>query len=312
MKRIINFKLSTLTILFIASLFMSSCIKDYRDGETNFSNLQPTVSIVEGGLAQFNSESLVYPNTDVSDTTIFRVDYAATSVAPTNETVTLSIDTALVAAYNSANGLTGTSSAYQVMPDSLYSYSTTSATIAAGQSYSPAIPFVIFPDKITDPTVSYMLPITISGAPNGSTISGNYGTIYYHVIGNPIAGTYEDAEWLRWNESDTSGAPSYDFTYADLGDVTFAPLSSTEIAVQSNANGATYDISFTNNGGVLSNFSTTIDPASYANFGLAQITAAPVMEIADPVNGIYRITFGYNNTSVPPGARVIRETFIKE
>ena len=37
---------------------------------------------------------------------------------------------------------------------------------------------------------NYMLPISITTAPAGSTISTNFKTIYYHLIGNPIAGLY--------------------------------------------------------------------------------------------------------------------------
>jgi len=291
----------------MTALFFSSCIKDYRSGETNFSSLQPTVSIVEGGLAQFSSQALVYPSSDVSDTAIFRVDYAATNVAPANETITLSIDTALVSAYNAANGLTG-SAAFQVMPDSLYSYSTTQTTVSQGSTYSPAIPFVVFPDKI-NPTVSYMLPITISAGPAGATVSGNYGTIYYHVIGNPIAGTYEEY-WTRWNQADSTGGSATALYYEyDLGSVTFAPNSPTEVETTSLGTGESDIIDFTNTAGVLSNFSVSFPSGEAGTLGLMSIGPAS-FQLADPINGVYQVCFPYVNGSGSP--RFIVNTYIKQ
>ena len=230
--------------LFTTSLLLSSCIKNYRDGETKLQ--QPAAKRVNCGRRLeklFSSQALVYPATDPADTTIFRINYASTNVAPVNENVQLEIDTADVAAYNTANGLTG-NLAYVVMPDSLYAYTATSATVAAGQSYSPSIPFVVFPAKVSDPTISYMLPIKIKSGPAGAFISGDFNEIYYHIIGNPIAGTYEQF-WSRWNAADSVSVDPYAYQ-EDVGPVTFAPSSPTEISVGSQGTGETDIIDFTN------------------------------------------------------------------
>jgi hypothetical protein len=296
-----------LGLFFAGTLFLSSCIKNYIPTETNFTGLQPTISIVEGGLAQFSSQALVYPGTDISDTTIFRVDYAAVNVAPANEVVTLSLDTAAVAAYNAANGLTG-SLAYQVMPDSLFSFTTTQVTVAAGQTYSPAVPFVVFPYKI-NPAVSYMMPIKITGGANGATISGNYGEIYYHAIGNVYAGAYEEY-WSRWNQTDSSGgaATAYSGYYQfDVGTVTFAPNSPTEIQTTSLGTGETDIIDFTDNAGVYSNFTVSIPFLSgLTSIGPGVFTNATVTQLP---NAVFEISFPYVNGTGSP--RFIVNKFVK-
>ncbi|HUZ60591.1 MAG TPA: DUF1735 domain-containing protein [Hanamia sp.] len=283
------------------SLFFTSCIKNYRDGETNFSNLQPTVSIVEGGLAQFGSQALLFPGTDDADTAYFRVNYAATNVAPANETVTLGVDTAALDNYNgSGAGLT-----YVLLPDSCYSIPT-SATVEAGQSYSAQVPVIVYPDKI-NPTINYMLPISIINA-GKTNISGNFGTIYYHFIGNPIAGSY-NWDWTRWNASDTTGAPTTSFTDEPT---VFAPDDPTTVEVPSGYfYQARYIITFTNTGGVLSNFSVTLNAGDMAAYWPANgitLTAGPTILEADPIHGIYRFTY---TVSTGSGPRIFIDQYYK-
>lgn len=165
-------------------MLLSSCIKNYRDGETQFSNLQPVVLIPEGGLAAFGSQALNYPPDDESDTFYFRINYAATNVAPADEKVTIGIDKAALDSYNG-----GSSVQYKMFPSSIYSFTTTEVTIKAGQNYSDPIPVVVHPNKV-DPTQNFMLPISISAAPGNTIISSNFATLYLHFIGNPVAGTY--------------------------------------------------------------------------------------------------------------------------
>ena len=304
MKRISDFnKYAAAAILLMAPLFFSSCVKDYRSGETNFNSLQPTVSIPEGGLAQFGSQAVLFPAADAVDTSFFRINYAAVNVAPKDETITLAIDPAALASYNTG----GTGLQYQMLPDSCFSFTSTSVTVASGQSYSPQVPVAIYPSKI-DPTVNYMLPISIKDA-GGLTISGNYGTIYLHFIGNPIAGTYEQY-FSRWLASDsTGGAATANYYNADFGPAVFAPTNPTEIQVVSNAFGETDIIDFDNNGGVLSNFSVSFPDGTAAAEGVAAY-GPPVFEVADPVNGYYKIVYRY--TTFSGNTRLCVNTFIKQ
>jgi hypothetical protein len=252
------------------------------------------VLIPEGGLATFSKQALTFPGTDAFDTAFFHVNYASTNVAPADETIGLTIDQTALATYNGSSTIQ-----YELFPDSIYSFSATSISIVKGDNYSPAVPLVVYPDKI-DATKNYMLPISVSTVPEGAGISANYKTIFYHLIGNPIAGSY-DQEWKRWNASDTSGAPASDL---DLGTVIFAPTDPTTINVASQGTGETDVISFTNTGGVLSNFNVSIMPVSGITEG------APVLEEADPVNGVYKVYFTYTNSTGAP--RCILNIFRKQ
>lgn len=174
---------SSWAALLVIVLF-SSCIKNYRDGETKFTDLNPVVLIPEGGLAAFGGQALNFSPTDESDTFYFRVNYAATNVAPVDEKITLAVDQDALTSYNASSSIK-----YKLFPDSIYSFTSTEVTVKAGQSYSDPVGVVVHPSKI-DPTQNYMLPISIKGAPGNATISGNFGTIYPHLIGNKYAGLY--------------------------------------------------------------------------------------------------------------------------
>jgi Domain of unknown function (DUF1735) len=275
-------------ILCIA-FFFSSCLKS-RMGETDFNALQPVVLIPEGGLGAFSTEALTFPSSDPFDTSFFHINYAATNVASANETVTLAIDQTALQTYNTNNP----TQQYQLFPDSIFSFSTTSVTIPKGDNYSTAIPLVVYPDKI-DPTQSYMLPISIKTVPTGSTLSGNFGTIWYHVIGNPIAGAYND-EWIRYNTATQTGSPAFDNNYPGT---IFSPNSPTEIEVPSSGTGVDYIVDFTNNGGTLSNFTISFDAGSVKTANIT-ITGGPTIVTADPVNGVYKFNFTYNNSTGSP------------
>ncbi|HVS96480.1 MAG TPA: DUF1735 domain-containing protein [Puia sp.] len=301
MKRVENYKLLT-TGLFIMAFLLNACVKN-RSGETDFSGLKPVVLIPEGGLAAFTGAALTFPGTDVSDTAFFHVNYAATNVAPQNETVTLGVDQAALQTYNNSSSIQ-----FALFPDSTYSFTSTSVTVPKGNNYTANIPLVVYPDKI-DPTKSYMLPISIKGGPAGSTISGNFGTIYYHVIGNPIAGSYNTWRWRRWNAADSSGAPAYDFQY---GPAVFAPDDPTTVEVGSGYyNGPRYVISFTDNGGVLSNFKVSLNPADLTTWSGAGITltGGPTIMAADPVNGFYQFTYSVIAGGNP---RTLIDTYSKQ
>ena len=297
MRKNINSYLSFTAICIVVMAALSSCIKS-REGRTDFSDLKPTVLIREAGITQFAKQALTFPGTDEADTIYFRLNYAAKTVAPTDITVTLGYDEN---ALNSYNSTVPASSQYAKMPDSIYSFTSTSVTIKAGQSFSDPIPFIVYPSKI-DPTKNYMFPISILDA-SGNTISGNFGTIYYHLIGNPIAGAYEQ-RWIRYNAADTSGTPAYDL---DLGAAIFAPTDPTTIQVESGT-GVVYVLSFTNTNGVLSDFNVSLDPQSVTDAGIA-ITGGPIIQTADPINGRYRFYFTYNNSSGLP--RVIIDEFVR-
>lgn len=286
-KNLINF--IKLGVFSVAVAFTgSSCVKSYP-GYTDLTTTQPTVLISDGGLQNFKTSALLLnPLDDIDTTNHFFVNYAATNVAPQDETVTIAIDPDAITSYNATGGIQ-----YTQFPDSIYSFTATSVTIPKGENYSPAQILTMFPSKV-DATKNYMLPITIKTAPSGSTIATNFQTIYYHLIGNPIAGLYTQ-EWIRWNNSTGTGTPNYDL---DLSPGVFAPVDNTTVSIASGT-GVNYLLSFTNTGGVLSNFQVTMDAASVTAAGIT-ITAGPFIVTADPSTGTYQFQFNYSNSSGSP------------
>ena len=302
MKRYNFNKLLTLFgVLFVLSF--SSCIKDFRANETNLNNLKPTVNIVEGGLYQFGTQALLYPPTDLADTIVFHVNYAAVSVAPQDENFTIGVDAGALATYNAQSG----AAPYVLLPDSSFTFIATSAVVAKGQTYSDPIPVIVYPNKI-DPTKNYMLPISITKAPAGVTISSNVSTIYYHFIGNAIAGAYS-WDWTRFNGPDTTGtATSSSFKgHATI----FSPDNPSTVEVPSGYyTQPRYVITFTNNGGILSNFAVSLNSDDIAAFtaGGVTLTGGPTILTADPVNGIYRFTY---KVSTAGGPRTLIDKYYK-
>lgn len=283
-------------------LGISSCIKDFRAGETNLNNLKPTANIVEGGLYQFGTQALLFDPTDPSDTALFHVNYAGVSTAPQDENFTLGVDAGALTSYNAQSG----GAPYILLPDSCFSFSSTSVVVSKGQTYSDSIPVVFYPGKI-DPTQNYMLPISIMKAPAGITISSNVGTVYYHFIGNPIAGPYS-WDWTRFNAPDTTGTPSP--TSFTGNPTTFSPDDPTTVEVPSGYyNHARYVITFADTSGVLSNFAVSFNPTDLAGFAPAvTLTSGPTILTADPINHIYRFIYTVSTAS---GPRTLIDKFYK-
>ncbi len=227
---------------------LTSCIKERNTGAVDFTQLTPIVQIVEGGFTagNFKAQTLGFDPADPSDTISFRLNYAATNVAPKDIVVTLSVDPTALAIVNnySAAIKPAPGPVYKLMPDSIFKFTQTKVTIKAGQSYSDLVNFIVFPNKV-DPTISYVLPITIKDA-SGVNISGNFGSIYYHIIGNPLAGSYKliGTRYAYTGSIGWSGLPAPYPPYVatlDLGGP-FSPK------VASAVNGQTISIDFSNLG----------------------------------------------------------------
>ncbi|MEO8861506.1 MAG: DUF1735 domain-containing protein [Ginsengibacter sp.] len=316
MKRYNFNKLLTLFgVLFVLSL--SSCIKDFRPNETNLNNLKPTVNIVEGGLYQFSMQALLFPSTDAMDTATFHVNYAAVNVTPTDEVFSIAISPSAITNYNTSGG----GLKYEILPDSCYSFTATSATVAKGQTYSDPISVIFYPSKI-NPSFNYMLPISITQAPAGVTISSNVGTIYYHFIGNPLAGGYT-WDFTRYNGDTTTAQNSSSFTghSVNVGPVDPNNLIFPDSYLQTFvASTAGVKLTFDNNGGVLSNFTVSFDDATMSGLssGGFSIATAPVLLSANIVGNAatnysgssFRTYFSLVNSS--GGTRTLVDNFVKK
>ena len=283
MKNKFKITLASLILVLFAGTF-TSCLKS-RSDRTNFDNLTSFVQIPEGGLANIGNAALNLDG-NPSDTFQFHINYAGKNPTGKDLTVTFDNDPAVIAAYNAdPNNKTK----YDAFPSNIYSLPVKTATIKAGQNYSEVISFVVFPANV-DPTKNYMFALTIKDA-QGVPVSGNFGTIYYHLVGNPIAGSY-NWDFTRYNKP-TKGVSLSGLSFTGHT-TTFKPDDPNTIEVNSGYfTQPRYVITFDNNGGVLSNFQVAFNADDYAGLigaGIV-IATAPHFTILDPVNGIYQIEY---------------------
>src|SRR5690348_2401366 len=189
--------LSIIAGCFAMIIGFSSCIKNRLPLETDFSGLQDHVVIVGGGLTNFTNANVGFNNGDTTTVTLI-VNLASVNLPSSPLKVTIGVDAAQMNSYNSANG-----TSYVLFDNSAYSIASTSLTIPAGQQYAETT--VSFYKSGVDPTVSYMLPLSITDA-SGKQLTGNLNTIFYHFIGNPLAGNYT-WNFTRWSTPDSTTAP---------------------------------------------------------------------------------------------------------
>jgi hypothetical protein len=281
-------KIKIIFALFIATLSLASCLKK---GDMNIDPANKTGNIVElqfiengsgstinSGMQYFSGGALTYPGSDVSDTASYNISLAGSGTLRNDLTVSIGIDaTKILDNYKSD------SIKYELMPDSVYKFVETTGTIKAGSRIAP-MHIVFYPSKL-DVTKSYMLPVVIKDA-GGKVISSNFGIIYFHVIGNPIAGTYS-WNYYRWNTNNQPPIgvyPSGDPSGWEDQPITFAPINPTTIKVITGYyTQIDYNISFTNNNGVLSDFSVKFDKSQYDQNFVANgvtLTAGPIISVS--------------------------------
>ena len=284
--------------LLIVALF--SCVKENTRTFTDFSKVQDLVILKGSGLSNFKASNISLATPDDTIRMELWVDLAGVNAATSDIQVQLGVDDAKRVAYNAANGTN-----FQAASPNQYKILTPTLTISKGQHFAKTT-VEIYKQNI-DPTKSWMLPISIVDA-SGKPLSGNQNTVYYNIIGNPLAGTY-NWDFTRWNNNDGSGTPS---SLSFTGDVTtFVPANPTMIEVQSGYFiGPRYQLSFTDNNGVLSNFSVKFndeDVVAMANAGVT-VTSGPVIQIADPVAKVFQFQF---TVSTGTASRYIIDKYYK-
>ena len=294
----------SIVIPVLSSLFLASCLKDKPNvdfsnqgyiAEITTASTNSTPSAPSGGLDFYNGATLSATASD-PDSVMFTVNVASDYPPTQDVKVTVAVNDQARLNYIADP----TKVQFKPFPSNAYSFPVTTGTIKAGNRLDTF--WVVFTHANLDPTQSYMLPITITSA-TGTTISGNLNTIYFHIIGNPLAGKYNQ-EWIRYNENPPAGSPDYD----QIGTAVFIPVSPTTISVNSGT-GTAYQLSFVNTGGVLSNFSVAFPssgPGSASANGIT-ITGGPTIILADPVNKKFTFNFTYNNSA--GSARNITDKF---
>jgi len=298
-----------LIILFsFFALFLGGCLKDTPN--VDFSNIQAHAEFeypngaggngLGSGLEFFAGGTMILDNNE-SDTLFFMVNIAAPNPLNTPTNVTIGVDPTKITAYNAD---TNNAVKYEQLPDSCFKLISTTGTVPAGK-YLDTFYLVFFPGKI-DPTRNYMAPVVIQDA--GSVgISQNFGTIWFHTIGNPIAGLYT-WQFERWPSQTPVGPPDgTSFTDVQL----LLPVDPTTVTMQSGYYiGPHYLLSFDNNGGTLSNFSVTMNAADVATMAGAGVTIkdGPNIITADPVAGVYKLQYlAYNGSAY----RYVIDTYSK-
>ncbi|HTE31533.1 MAG TPA: DUF1735 domain-containing protein [Chryseolinea sp.] len=306
-------KFRLIIILFVSLMIntLTSCL-DGDDMNTPPGGLGPILqmtnnpnggTLVNSGLRYFGAQALTYPATHEVDTATFAVSLQGIEKLDKDVTVTLSTP---------ADGLDdyfyGDSVVYSMMPDSLYEFiGSPTAVIKAGETYAE-FQVKFFPSKV-DPVLNFMLPVTVTNDAD-LPMSSNYGFVYFHFIGNPIAADY-DWTYKRWNLGDTVGT----VTTTISGTKTFLPDNPTTIEVQSgygeqNGFNCRYVLSFTNTGGTFTNFKVNINPEDVKNsLILNSITLLQdaVIVKADPVAGHYKFMFKVVNST--PAARSFTDEY---
>ena len=308
---------TSISILSLAVTF-SSCVKSV-DNFTDFSTTQPIVELKTAipygggssytniaGLGNFTKSALGNIVNYYADTVSFYVNLASNNTLSKAVNVTVGLNNEALSNYNAdaANVIK-----YELMPDSVYEWTNASVSIPAGERIATVSGLVFHYDMI-DPSKNYMLPIGILTA-DGVTISGNQGAIYFHTIGNPLAGVYQ-WQWTRFNAADTTGAPNgASFTFADGVPSIFSPVDPSTIDIQSgygDQNGVNirYRLTFTNTGGVLSNFAVKMNPSDvtdgiFATIGALSYTE-PVLLLADGPNKHFKFTWTIVNGAGAPRA----------
>jgi hypothetical protein len=207
---------------------------------------------VNSGLRYFGNQSLLLDPTVDNDTMTFAVALEGVESLDRDVNVTLVTPEDLLDDY-----YYGDSIEYAMLPEAGFTLLSTSAVIPKGKSYAE-FKVVFHPSQI-DLSQNYMLPLTVTNDAN-LIVSSNYGAVYYHIIGNPLAGLYT-WHYRRYNNADTVGATS-----GTLDDIAlFAPKDGTTVETSGGyastvGLNAPYIITFTNTDGVLSDFKVTIDP----------------------------------------------------
>jgi hypothetical protein len=269
---------------------------------------------IGSGLSYFGGGAILYPASDESDTATFNLRVAGPALDK-DVTVTVGGDAnALLDNYSKD------SIHYEAMPTSIYQILTPTVTLKAGQRYVPIQ--VVFHPNLIDPTKNYMLAITVTD-PKGVNVSKNFGHLYLHTIGNPLAGSYT-WDFIRYNSIDTTGTRNGSSFYGETtstvpaGPTTLVlPDSYLQTFVDATA-GIT--LTFNNNNGVLSNFNVSFDATTRANLAATGFTinVAPKLVsytiVGDAsthyAGSTFRTYFSLINSS--GGTRTLIDNYIKQ
>ena len=222
----IKMKLKAIKIYFPAAILLimtvSSCVKNRNPSYTDFSGLTPFLEcknlVIRGGLpvdiaglTGFDDAEnyLAFSPGKDSAKFFFYVNLASVNTLDHDITVTLGPSTTALETYNADPNNTVK---FEMLPESFYNWENKTVTIKAGER-AVLDSLVIYLGNDIDPKKNYMLPAGIVDG-DGIDISGNKGAMYYHVIGNCIAGPSTATGVLDY--LDASGNITFTFNIEDF------------------------------------------------------------------------------------------------
>jgi len=181
--------------LFAAAIF-SACDKPETTDQLGTSGQNMVRVNTYGGVdANFSNSAIVLDLQSTDPVTIeFQLEYIGPKVFGNDLTLKVGVNDAARTAFN-----TTAVNTYDALPASNYTLNNTSATIKAGEVFSSTLSITILDPSLLDPAVSYMVPVSIlsiEGGSDGVKPAPSTGTAYFHVIGNPLAGTYESTGYF--------------------------------------------------------------------------------------------------------------------
>lgn len=288
-------------ILFSAfiALTLTACLKSASTYD-DFSKINPVAELPLSGKANIGADAVTLPGDTI--TIPFAINIATANATTAAHTITVAPDFTQVTSYNAAYPAV----VYLPMPAAAFVFPSQTVTIPAGKT--EAIVKVVFYKHLLDVSKSYMLPLSITSAP-GLIVSGNFGTHFYHFIGNPLAGSYNH-DYSRYNNTDATG-PKHGTSFVGKTSI-FSPVNPNQIEVTSAYYTGTvrYEVTFDSNAGIYTNFKVSLNADDVKNIftpaGIA-VTAAPTI-VADPVKGVYTLSYQVQNSS---GFRFLVDKFYK-
>jgi len=266
-------------------------------------------TLVNSGLRYFGNATLLMSPADEVDT----VTFAATlqGVTKLNKDVAVNLTTPADAI---DDNFENDGIVYQIMTDDQYDFINTSGVIPSGQNYAE-FKVKFYPPNI-DFTKNYILPVAATNDA-GLTTSSNHGIVYFHIIGNDLAGVYK-VVGKRYNYTKTVSWDGTIGTYpTPVGTVTSpttkiaVPNSETEIALDYanlGANAYHYLVEYDKSGPSITVTGDFLTEVSNFKVWEKSITL-------DPVTGkaTIRIVTTYNNVADGSGDdRIIDETFVQQ
>jgi hypothetical protein len=176
--------LGLITSSFLLLTVLNSCLKDRNKLATDFAKATSIVELPDAGF-----QALAFDISPTPTNAIIYVNLAGPVVADKDIPVTLALDPAGLADYNTANG-----TSYTMLPDSAFTVPSFTVTIKKGQRLDSLV-FSVFSSKV-DLTVSNALAFKITDASGLLLSENNKSVIYAVVVKNEWDADYAVTGWF--------------------------------------------------------------------------------------------------------------------